>query len=193
MARPRGLWLRTVHTEPNPLQLHAGRRDVRSVLEAIADRVTLDLCAHRLQVRIVGAENYHAIGRNAVGKLHEGRFQIVKITVRLEVLAIDVCDHREPGREFQERSVALICLGYQVLASAKLGVAAERTDAPADDGRRIEACHVEDDGNHRRGGRLTVRTCDGNSVTQPHELGEQFGSRNDGEAALAGGHQLGIR
>ena len=56
----------------------------------------------------------------------------------------------------QERAVALVGLGHEVLAGAVVGVGADLGDLAADDERRVEPGVLQDQRDHRGGGGLAV-------------------------------------
>ena len=87
--------------------------------------MALDGAAHVAQMCIVDAHDDGAVLRNAVGELHERRLQVVEVPVRLEVLAIDVRDDGEPGRQLQERSITLVGFRDEIFAASEPGIAAE--------------------------------------------------------------------
>ena len=112
----------------------------------------------------------------------------------VQVLAIDIGDHRDDGRELEERAVALVGLRYQEIAVAHPGVrAAHGAHAAADHHRRVEASVVQDGGGHRRGGGLAVAARHRNAVLQPHQLGQHLAARDDRDLQTARLLHLGVR
>ena len=62
------------------------------------------------QLGIVGAGDDRAVERHLVGEVDEGLLQVGEAAVVLQVLAVDVGDHRNRRRQLQERAVALVGL-----------------------------------------------------------------------------------
>ena len=83
------------------------------------------------------------------------------------------------GRELQERAVALVGFGDQVLRLAEAGVRAHGIDAAADDHGGVESAGGEHCGDHRGGGGLAMHAGDGDAVLQAHEFGEHLGALDD--------------
>jgi hypothetical protein len=62
------------------------------------------------QVRIVEARDNRAVERHFVGEVDERLLQVVEPAVILEVFVVDVRNHRNRRKQFQERSVAFVGL-----------------------------------------------------------------------------------
>ena len=112
--------------------------------------------------------------------------------VVVEVVGLDVRDDRDLGRERQERRVALVGLGDEDVAGALVGAGAGGGEVAADRERRVEAAVLQRDGEHRRGGGLARGAGDGGQPAPAGQRGERRGAVLDGEAALAGGGELGV-
>ena len=80
----------------------------------------------------------------------------------------------EDGRELEERAVAFVGLGDQVLRLAQARVGAHGVHAAADDDRGIEPSGGKNAGDHGRGGGLAVHAGDGNAVLQAHQFGQHL-------------------
>ena len=141
---------------------------------------------------IVVAGDHHAVKRHAVHELDEGALDVVHVAIAVHVLAVDVGDHREDGRELEERAVAFVGFGDQVLRLAQARVGAHGVHAAADDHGGVEPAGGEHGGDHRGGGGLAVHAGDGDAVLQAHQFGQHLGARNDGDVGGARGGDLGI-
>ena len=108
------------------------------------------------------------------------------------MLAVNVGDDGEDGRELEERAVAFVGLGDQVLRFAEAGVGAHGIHASADHDGGIEAAGGKHGGDHRGGGGLAVHAGDRDAVLQAHQFGEHLGARNDGNVRGAGRGDFGI-
>jgi hypothetical protein len=145
-----------------------------------------------LDVRVVETEEGDAEERHRRGELGEGGFQVGEVAIGVEVLEVDVVDHRHDGTQLQERAVELVGLGDEELPLAEAGVRPHRADPSADDDRRIEARRLEDGPRHRGRRRLAVRPGDGDAGLHPHDLGEHLGSLDDRDPGGARGDELGV-
>ena len=125
--------------------------------------------------------------------VEEGLLDVGHVAVAVHVLAVEIGDHGEDGRELEEGAVALVGLGDQILRAAQPGVGAERVDAATHDDGGIESAGGEHRGNHRGGGGLAVHAGDGDAVFEAHQLGQHLGALNDGNLAGARLDYFGIR
>ena len=142
---------------------------------------------------IVQADDRGAVERHLVDELDEGGADVVERRVVIQVLAIDVGDHGDDGRELEERAVALVGFHHQEIAVADARVrAAHGADASADHHGGVEAGVVQDGGGHRGGGGLAVAAGDGDAVLQAHQLGQQFAARDHGDLQAARFLHLGV-
>ena len=156
-----------------------GRRQIRvRRVEAVRRHAPRHARQHRGQIRIVGARHDGAVERHFVGEVDEGLLQVVEAAVVFEMFVVDVRNHCNRRKQFQERPVAFVRLGDHQLAVAEPGVAAEGAQPPADDGRRIEARAFEHQRDHRRRRRLAVRAGHRDRVAEPHQLREHLRARN---------------
>ena len=110
----------------------------------------------------------------------------------IEMVVVDVGDHRVSRRQVKEGSVALVGFRHDQLPLAELRVSAERIDLAADDDRRIEPGYGENGGEHGGGGRLAVRAGDGDADLTAHQLAEHLGARHDRHAEALGLDYLGV-
>ena len=128
---------------------------------------------------VVVASHHRAVEGHAVHELDEGALDVLHVAIAVHVLAIDVGHHRQNGRELEERAVALVGFGNQVLRGAKPGVGAHGIHAPAHHDRGIEPSGGKHRGHHAGGGRLAVHAGDGNAVFQAHEFRQHLGALDD--------------
>jgi len=105
---------------------------------------------------------------------------------------VDVGDDRDRRRELQERPIALVGFRHHVLSLAQSRVAAERAEPAADDRGGIESRALEHQRDHRRGGRLAVRTGNRDAEAEAHQLGEHLRAGDDGDVPPPGFDQFGI-
>ena len=89
------------------------------------------------------------------------------------------------GPVVQERAVALVGLGDEVLAGAVVGVRADLGDLPADHERRVEPGVLQDRGDHRGGGGLAVGAGDRDRPPAGHRRGERLGAVQHPQPARA--------
>ena len=127
-----------------------------------------------------------AVERHLLDELEERRADLGDGCVVIQVLAVDVGDHRQNRAELQERAVAFVGFDHQeiALSHARVGAAHGRGFS-ADHHRRIEAAGIEDRSGHGRGGGFAVAAGDGDAVFQAHQFGQQFAARDDRELQTA--------
>jgi hypothetical protein len=152
------------------------RRVVGLGRNAVGDVAPRNAGQDVLHVRVIEAHHSEAIERDAARELDERVFDLFVRAVMIEVLGIDVRDHGDGRREAQERAVAFVRLGDEQISRAEPRIRAERRHLAADDDGGIEPGRAQDSGDERRGGRLAVRTGDGDAVLHAHELGQHLGA-----------------
>ena len=167
-------------------------RKSESSRSAVGDGPALHAGEQPPQIVVVVAGDDHSVERHRVHELQEGLLHVVHVAIAIHVLAIDVGHHREDRRELQERAVALVGLGHQVLRLAQPRVGAHRIDAAADDHRGIESAGGQHRRNHRRGRGLAVHAGDGDAVFQAHQLGQHLGALDHRNVLLVRGDDFGI-
>ena len=139
-----------------------------------------------VEQRIVDAGGDGAVERHLVHEVEEGALDVGHVVVAVHVLAVEIGDDGEDGRELEEGAVAFVGFGDQILRGAEPGVGAERIDAAADDDGGVEAAGGEDGSDHGGGGGFAVHAGDGDAVFEAHELGQHLGALNDGNLAGVG-------
>src|SRR6185295_18452698 len=105
---------------------------------------------------------------------------------------LDVRDDRDLRRVRQEGRVALVGLDDEDVAGALVGAGAGSGEIAADRERGVEPAVLQRHGEHRRGGGLARGAGDGGQPAPTGERGQRGGAVLDGEAALAGGGELGV-
>ena len=100
------------------------------------------------------------------------------------MLAIDIGHYRENRRKLEERTVAFVRLGHQILRFTQPRVGAHRVHASTDNDRGVKPAGGEHRSHHRSGGGLAMHAADGDAVLQPHQFGEHLGALNYGNVAL---------
>src|SRR5271165_3374153 len=138
------------------------------------------------KLRIVEAGHAGSVKGHAVHEVDEGILHVGHVAVTIHVLAVEVGDDGENGRQLQEGAVALVRLRDKVLRLAEARVRAQSIDAAAHDHGRIEATGGEHSGDHRCGGGLAVHAGDGDSILEAHELGKHLRALDDGNLSAAG-------
>ena len=109
------------------------------------------------------------------------------------MIGVDVRDHRHERLQVQERGIAFVGLGHQILAASEARVGAGANEAPADDKGRVEAALRQHTGREAGGGGLAVRAGNGDAVLQSHQLGQHFGARDHRDLGGARRLHLGVR
>ena len=120
-------------------------------------------------------------------KAQEGLLDVGHVAVEIHVLAVEVGDDGEDGRELEEGAVALVGLGDEVrgeLPRRALEPRASTRPPTTTVGSRPPAARTE--GDHRGGGGFAVHAGDSDAVFEAHQLGQHLGSLNDGNLAGVG-------
>ena len=94
--------------------------------------------------------------------------------------------------KLEERAVALVGFGDQVLGLADAGIGAESIHAPANDDCRIKSSGGQDRGNHRGRRRLAVHARNRDAVLQPHQLSQHLSARDYRNVEFVGFDDFGI-
>ena len=105
---------------------------------AVGDSAALNLREHAAQHGIIVADHNHAVERHAIHEIQKRPLHIAHVAIAVHVFAIDVGDDRENGRKLEERAVALIGFGHQILRFPQAGVGSHGVDAAANDYGGIE-------------------------------------------------------
>ncbi len=156
------------------------------------DAAVLHPGGHGLHFGMVEAHHGAAVEGDALDEFLEGPFDGLEVAPVVQMLGIDVGDHRHGGLQIEEGAVALVGLDHHPFALAGLGVGAIGVDHPAVHHRGIDTPGVQQRRHQRGGGGLAVGAGDGDRVFQPHQLGQHLGALDQRDAPLLGGHQLGI-
>ncbi len=161
--------------------------------QAVSDDAAIgDAGDQGLHLGMVEAHYGKAIERNVLDEAHEGVAQRVEGTVVIEMLGIDVGDHRDGRGQAQERAVRFVGLDHHPVACAQPRVGAVGIDDAAVDHRRIESARVEHGGDQRRRRGLAVRAADRDRPFQPHQLAQHFGATHHRQLARPRGQHFRI-
>src|ERR1700733_14606874 len=87
---------------------------VRAASRTVSDGAALNLRKHAAQNWIIVANHHHAVKRNAIHEVEKSAFDVAHVAIAVHVLAINICDHGENGRELEKRTIALIGLCYKI-------------------------------------------------------------------------------
>ena len=169
------------------VSLRIRRHQVRLGREPIGGGPPGQLGKDRLDARVVQTEDRETPEGNPVGEGHERLLNRRKASVVIEVLRLDIGDHRDHRSQAQEGAVALVRLGHQKVSGAELGagaVLARAQNPAADDGRGVETRFVENVSDERGRGRLAVSARHGDAVLEPHHFGEHLCARNHRNALI---------
>ncbi len=130
VTRPSSLPRATaVKLELERVEAKVDRAEGRERGEAVGDVALVDEGKERLHVRVIDAQDREPVERHLVDEVEEGRLKRLERAVVIEVLGVDVGDHRDGGRELHERAVGLVGFGHEILALTQPGVRSERRAA----------------------------------------------------------------
>ena len=146
---------------------------------------------------VVGAGDQRAARPDPVDELREHRAVGLLGAVVVEVVGLDVGDHRDVRGEGSERAVALVRLDDEHVARAVVRPRPRRGQVAADGERRVEPAVLQRDGEHRRGRGLAVRARHGGDAAPVRQRGERLGPVHHGSprsrAATSSGLSRGSR
>ncbi len=156
------------------------------------DAAVLDFSDQFLHRDMVEAHHRETIKGQVFDERAEGFLDGVEGLEVIEMLGVDIGDHRDIGWKLEEGAVALVGLDHHPLAFAKAGVGAIGVDDAAVDDRGVERARVEQ-GRHQRGRRrLAMRAGDRDALLEPHEFGQHFGAAHHRQASFARRREFGI-
>ena len=106
--------LEAVDTQLARLPVGVGR-------SAVGDEALAHVRQQRAHVDVVDAEDRQTVERHPVHELQVRRAHLLHVAVVVEVLGVDVGDHRDDRRQHQEGAVALVGLGDQDTRPGRAG------------------------------------------------------------------------
>ena len=178
-----------------------GGRDIRVLISGRAGAVAdhggfrarrADPGCQRGSAWVVEAAHQVATRGDLRGELVEDRHIGLFGAVVVEVIRLDIRDHRDFRAIGEEGAIGLIGLGDEDLPGAVVGVRARTIQLPADSERWIEAGGLHAHHCHRGRGGLPVGARQQERAAISHEGSEHVGAADDGDPGLAGGGELGI-
>ncbi len=174
-----------------PLAARDGGADQPRVrrVDAVADHLRPRRDVERIGAGVVGAE-HDGVRRGDEGR--EGAPDVVEIAIDVEVVRLDVGDHRDRRREREERAVVLVGFDDVGLLAAGAQVSSPAVHAPAHQSRRLQPGRGECVGGHHRRRRLAVRAGDRHERRAVHRLAQRLGASHDRKPGGACGHEFGM-
>ena len=133
--------------------------------------------------RVVGTDHGGPVDLGEV--LVEARLDRSEGAVVVEVIDLDVGEHRGVEREFEVSAVALVGLDDEPLAAGPLGTGAGVGYVATDDEARLEARLGQDEHEHRRGRGLAVRSRDSDRAGLRADGGQHAGASERGDASCS--------
>src|SRR5882724_215164 len=82
--------------------LRVADTEVGALARAIRNRAAPDARQKIAHTLIVVTDHGHAVKRQPVKKIDEGLLDVVHVTIRVHMLAVDVGHHSDDGRKFQK-------------------------------------------------------------------------------------------
>ena len=102
------------------------------------------------------------------------------------MFAIQVGDHAKDRRELEERAVAFIRFGHQILRFPEPRIRTHRVDPAADYDGRIQTAAGKNCGDHGGGRGFAVHAGHRDAIFQPHQLGQHLRPLDHRHVAGAG-------
>ena len=144
-------------------------------------------------VGVVGIGHNDAALRHPVGEGAEGVLHVVQILEEVQVIGLDVEDHRHGGEEGEEGVAVLAALQDDGVPVAHPVAGAQQGQGAADHHRGVHPGGHDDVGAHGGGGGLAVGARDAQGVlVAPHDGSPGLGPLKDGDARGAGGGDFGV-
>src|SRR5579859_1195693 len=147
---------------------------IRVFMRAVGGGAASQTGQHAAEPFVVMAEHGHAVKGDAVNKIEKSLLYVGHVAVAIHVLAVNVGDHGENGRQLEKGAVALVSFSDQILRLAETRVGAHGVHAPADHDRGIEPAGCQNRSHHAGGGGFAMHAGDGDPVFQTHQLGQHL-------------------
>ena len=141
---------------------------------------------------VIGAGHQSATGGQKVDEAVEGVAVIGWGGENVGMVVLDVGDDGDARAQPEEHIVVLVGLDDEDVAPAGAAVAAKTGQDAADDDGGIATGLQQEVGDEAGGRGLAVGTGDGNARLLGHEVAEEIGALEDGQAGGAGGHKFGV-
>ena len=121
----------------------------------------------------------------------EGLLNIVDVLIEIQMIFLNICDHRHRRPQVEETGVELTGLGQKSMAFADAGASADKVQIAADMNGRILAALHQHLTEHGRGGGLAVGSAHADSgFIAFHQLAQQRGPFDGGNAKPLRFHPL---
>ena len=170
------------------LGTHVGLRS-----EAVAENVPWHFGSQRGDFGVVDAQHRQPVERQPVQEFGERHAHALEIAaVILQMVGVDIGDHRDLRIQAQEAAVAFVCFGDQPVAAAEPRVGADRQQLPADHEGGIHAAFREHAGDQRGRRGLAVGAGHRDPALEAHQLRQHFRARHHRNAMRARGQQLDV-
>ena len=170
------------------LGTHVGLRS-----EAVAENVPRHFGSQRGDFGVVDAQHRQPVERQPVqefGERHAHAFKIAAVI--LQVIRVDIGDHRDLRIQAQEAAVAFVCFGDQPVATTEPRIGTGRQQLPADHEGGVHAAFREHTGDQRGRRGLAVGAGNRDPALEAHQLRQHFRARHHRNAMRARGQQLDV-
>ena len=141
-------------------------------------------------VRVVQADHEVTAGLDAVGEVVEDLEVRLVGFEEVEVVGLDVGNHRDVRLVAKQRRVRLVRLGHEHVAGSVMGVRAGAVELTANGEGGVHPGRLQRHHRHGRGGGLAVRPGEEHLGVALHELAKQVGAADHRDSLLCGAHQL---
>ncbi len=172
-----------------PRAVIGGRVDGKG---AHGERLFLGNTRHRFYcVRVVGVEQNGVCREQR--EFSERGFQVIHRAEKLQMVVVDIQDHREVRREVQERVVEFARLHHDLLPLAVTPICVDQRQLAADHRRGVCARHEHDLCCHCRCGRFAVRARDAHRMrVQACRIPQHHTALHRWDAQPRGLYQFGV-
>ncbi|CAB4902660.1 unannotated protein [freshwater metagenome] len=144
------------------------------------------------RTRIVHACNQHTARVQQRGEIVEHLHVGLGRTEEIEMIGLDVRHDDHVRRVLQQRTVTLVRLGDEDVATAVMRVGSGLVELTADGERRVEPTVLQCDDQHRCGRRLAVRARHQQGAVPLHQRREDGGPQHHRNPAIASLDEFGV-
>ena len=135
---------------------------------------------------VIGADDDQSVKRQAVQEIDEIVLQgLVTAAAVLQVVGVDIRQHRVHRRQVQEGGVTLVRLRHDIFPLAEPGMGTGHVQAPADNIGGIVHALRQQAGDQAGGCGFAVGTGHRDPFPETHQFGQHFRARDDGYALPA--------
>ena len=141
----------------------------------------------------VDTQKGFAVERHTVDKIDKRLMQFLNaVAVSVHVVFVDIGHDGHNRRQIQERGIGFVGFGNNVFAFTQTGVGTSGVELAADNESRVKSCRAENRSGQAGGCGFAVRTGNGDTIAEAHQLCQHQRARNHGNLLFQCGNNLRI-